>query len=767
MVHLFFGLLLALLSFGLIGIGPALFLNPGRNRWGVAIALAPVVGFVLVTIFGTYLTLADIKVARWTLPLLVVGTSMSLLLILLRHHTEQPRATPEGLHVAIWGASGFIFTLAVIAAPQMLGGLQFSVLRGNGTDSFNYIATADYLDREPLSWANRTDRQTLVDRDPSYELARELLITRWSTFMMLAFSSRTGQTPPYIFEYCFSLLCFLMAYGPAFLYARSLQLMLGAAALTAGAICVGFWAQVILDTRAQSQLNSIPVLLLFMLLLSRIEDRVAGTAPGAVYAIAGATGLSLEFLYPDILPLVVLTLLIFFATRLRSLDLASFSIRRYTLTCAVLLLGSLPMWKLLSRFAASQISYAAAGKNNWDLAYYSWLYSNLPAGFWGFGPLESSGTALSIMGGALVTLLGVALTILLAFALIHSLRKGGPGLRLAACTSAAAMVEFGYLAARDQRWAAAKGLSFGYAFVTLTLVGCFLAGSTGPGSILVGQWKRLAVACVMAFLLFQNALGIWRPWLTVRNEDYAHYIWHHGEYRRHSWDVNAIQKALAGQTGIAVWSDVSSGWVSEYLDFAFGGQVKFVNVGANLDPIQSPAGGRHLSTLPRYLIVENAVIPSSATAGLNAGVIAKTPEFSLVRGDSGGPALASVINPNGLEKTPDGRLYFWMGGNPTIFSLLSSTDGCAIFSGDAILGPSSNLPYRTLIVGSAASENRGSVVFNDGPVRWQARVRIGLNEVPVAVKEEAIQFLPADHRPLLLRVDNLKIEGRTCESNLP
>ena len=52
MLTLFFGLICALLACFVIGIGPSLFLVSGGRRLVFAIAVAPTVGFVLVTIFG-------------------------------------------------------------------------------------------------------------------------------------------------------------------------------------------------------------------------------------------------------------------------------------------------------------------------------------------------------------------------------------------------------------------------------------------------------------------------------------------------------------------------------------------------------------------------------------------------------------------------------------------------------------------------------------------------------------------------------------------
>jgi hypothetical protein len=761
--HLFLGLLWALLAFFLVGFGPSLYLWPARHRLGVAIAVAPVVGFVIVTIFGTYLTLMDITVARWTIPLLVAGATLSLSLTLWSLPAQETRATLEERRSGIWAAAGFVVTLVMIVAPQLLGGLQYSILRGNGTDSFNYVAAADYLDREPLSWAKQVDAQTLVNRDDSYTRASALLNTRWSSFMMLAFSSRVAQVLPYAFEYCFSLLCFLLAYGPAFIYGRKIGLRPRYAALTAMAICVGFWAQVILDTRAQSQLNSIPVSLFLVILVSGFEDRLTNGPSWTIYAAAGLTFVSLEFLYPEFLPLLALALLFFLLTRLRSLNLTLPVIRKYALAGIVILVASLPLRTLLVRFVTAQLSYASSGKNNWQLAYYAWLYSNPLAGFWGFGPLESGGTVLTLLSSAVVSILGLALTILLVLALIRALRNGPPPLCLAGCASLAAIIEFAYLGARGQLWAAAKGLSFGYAFFTLTLLGYCLAGSQSLKQFRSRPWRISAAACGLAFLVWQALLGVARPALAAWKHDYPHYIVHHAEYRRHAWDLSAFESTLAGEQGITVWSDVSNEWVSEYLDFALGGQVRFINIGADLDVVQLHAKSQERFRLPQYVIAENAALGSS-TPGATAGIVARTADFALLRANSGGPTLISVSNPNGLEKAPGGRTFFWMGNKPTVLTVMSSTDGCALFSGNAMFGPSSTLPYRTIVVGGTSPREFDEVLSHGGLFHWPLHVRAGFNELPVSIKEQATRQLAGDPRPLLLRIDDPSLEGKQCEA---
>jgi hypothetical protein len=759
MLHLILGLFWVLLALSIVGIGPALFLSFGRRRLSFAVAVAPATGFVLVTVFGTYLTQLDIPVSQWTVPLLMLGTVVSLILVLLwrRPDTATPGA-PEERRVALWGLGGAIFTLAVVVAPQVLGGPQFTTLRGNGTDAFTYISGANYLDTEPLSKAQgAAEGRLLVSHAETYEQARLyeevsfVLKGRWATYFMLAFSSRVAQVQPYAFEYTFSLLCFLLAYGPAFLYALVLGLKPSHAALSAAAICVGFWAQLILDMRAQSQLNSIPIMVLLFLLISGIEEGSDGVRSWPDYALTGITIVALTFLYPEIMPLVALALLIYFVMRFRSLGWRTSAVRMYGLTGGLALLGCLPQLQLLIRTEIGQMSSASSGRNDWHLAYFSWLYTNPPAGFWGFGPLEPAGTLLSWATSAMAGALGVALTMVFVLALVRGLKAGGPALRLAACVSISAFAEFVYLSVRDQRWAAGKGLSFGYMFFTLCLIGYVLAESAKERAVLAKwPWRKWAGSCALLFLFGQVALGLYRPVVAVSGREFNNYIHHHGGYRQHSWDVGEIQKVLDDKRGVSVWMDIPDKWVSEYFYLVLGSQVKLFNIAPDRDIIRSG------SQPPQYLIMERTLLDPTLSKSAS-GVVARTPEFYLLASGSGTPRLASIRNPNNLENTPDGRVFFWMGGDPTVFSVISFTKACAAFTGDSILGPSSDLPYRTLLVGGGPDQEAAPVVAATGKVKWLVALRAGVTDVAVAIKERATRSIPTDARPLMLRMDNLTV----------
>ena len=474
MSNVTFGLALNLLVFTAMGAGPALCLLSGPRRLALASAISPVVGFALTAIFGTYLTLLDLPVSRWCLPWIIVALSCSAALVvgcLLRGKTVFRHGGRRWVLLAV---CGFLVTTGLTVAPWSLGGLQYTILRGNGTDSFNYITAAGYLDREPFSWASRVDIQTLVDRQLSYERARHLLDVRWAAPMMLAFTSRVAGEPAYRFEYLFSVLCFLLAYGPVLVYARIfLKLRPRSALLAALAVCAGFWAQLIVDIRADGQQNSVPVLLLIALLIAHIEDRRTAEIHWKEHVLLGTMVLALLFFYPEVMPMVVLGCGVYLGIGLWRTPTPGRRLLGYFVSLGIVAVGAIPMAGFLTQFMKAQISSAVGNPNTWHISFFKWLYSDPFTGIWGLGPLVQH-TAPHLV---LLFLAGV-LTVALVAAAVRALwppSRASVGMRVAASFMFAACLEWVYLVLRKQYWAGAKGLSFGYVFLIFVLLGSALA----------------------------------------------------------------------------------------------------------------------------------------------------------------------------------------------------------------------------------------------------------------------------------------------------
>jgi hypothetical protein len=647
-------------------------------------------------------------------------------------------------------------------APQLAGGLQYSILRGNGSDSFNYVTVAGYLDNEPYSWAPHTDIQSLVDRHPSYKRARELLRARWTTSMMLAFTSRIGGVAPYRFEYSFSVLCFLVAFGPVFLFCRYLiRLSPIQSALTGIAVCSGFWAQLILDTRADSQQSSIPVLLLLAFLIGRIEmENSAGIWRREIILVALAAA-SLALLYPEILPMATFGFGLFFLVRMLERKASIASLVRIGAAACFALVVVTPVGRLLLTFFAGQMGLAAQLKIHWEQAYYPWLYSSPLSGLWGFGPLGVASLTFRlpwiIAGGIL------SATLVAAVIRAVSWRKqASTGALLASTLSVAALVQWAYLCSRGQLWAGAKGLSFGYPFLILAVIGyAFTVG--GQNSQRLGRfWRMGAKTGVFLMLLVQYGYAVARPVRAFIGVDDPNYIAEHGEYKRHDWNMAPFTDALRSHRGVTVWSNISNPWLADYIGLVLGWDVHLVNVGTSRDLEELHAPRQTLGRQPEYLFLES---DSSRPAIFPAGdLLAKNTELALIKLNGKVLTVIGINNPNGLEGDPH-TPFFWLGGKPSVVSVLSPGSGCSLLKGRFTIGPSSAARTKEvhLTLASDAGSGRQHVMVRDGWHQFLVRTKSGLNRFTLQVDDPPVRFLPSDRRPLLLRVDDLRFQLEPCD----
>src|ERR1700730_15501159 len=118
------GFFFNLIVMAVVGAGPSLFLIRGKDRWGVALGVCPVVGLVLISVAGTGLTLLDLPVSRWSRPLFIVGTLISIILILLSVFPDRT-AFPNASRRRQLAVPVVVFLCASVLAmtPQIVGGL--------------------------------------------------------------------------------------------------------------------------------------------------------------------------------------------------------------------------------------------------------------------------------------------------------------------------------------------------------------------------------------------------------------------------------------------------------------------------------------------------------------------------------------------------------------------------------------------------------------------------------------------------------------------
>lgn len=757
------GLLLNVLAFALVGIGPAWAVL--RERGALAAwLLAPAVGFVLTAVFGTGFTALNVPVSRWALPWLIGASLAGVAYCLARPFSlaATGRSCPAALALG-----GFLLTGLLLVAPLMVGGLCFSVFRGNGEDSFNYMAVAGYLDHEPISWADRVDRQALIERHQSYERVRQLLNTRWTSSALLAFSCRIAGVPLYRFEYAYSLLSFLLAYGPALLLALAAGLGRVPAAALALVMAAGFWGQFVLDIRAVSQVNSLPVLLLLALLVVWIEERVDPGTGWRLHVLLGLTAGAVIVLYPEIVPMAVLGLALYFISRVARREFRFHRVSGYALSLILAAAAAAPVSGMLVGFVAHQFSYASGGVNNWHQAYFGWLYANPLSGLWGLAPFAAEHrlgrSALLVASQWGVVLLGAAMTVML-LAAVFSLwgfrgRKVTPAGAVAAGLSLAALCQFAYLLIQGQLWAAGKGLSFGYPYLLLLVSAFAFTGLDGAGT-----WRqrlrRAAVACLVLWIASQCILALLRIPAARRGAEYAGYLEHHGEYRRHQWDLAPLVRALHGRSGATVWYLVSNQWMGDYLGLVLGWDVKLMSLQPARDVAVLGAPRPRLTGLPDFIITDQP--------GFTAGARARAGRLSLLSlSDRNRPVILEVLNPNGIEGEGSAP-FLWLGGGRTVIRLISAASGCALLHGRFILGPSAPDPNRgTLVLSGSAVTGVQRVVIHPGVAGVQFPVAAGINEIAVRVAERPVAFAPGDPRPLMVRLERLRAQSLVPFATVP
>jgi hypothetical protein len=752
MFDVVFGIILNLLAFTLIGIGPSLFLLSSENRLEAAAAIAPAFGFAMTSIACTYLTLLDYPVSDWTGIWLVAGAFISLVLCVAAFLKGRARHTSVNRQFFLFLAVGIVVTMILVTTPMVIGGLHFTVLRGNGADSFNYITLGRYLDHEPYSWAKSASFQALIDRDPSYPIAEKLLNYRWTTSAMLAWTARIAHVPIYRFEYGYTLLSFISSFGLIFF----LSLMTGMrriyALFVALAICVGFWAQFVLDTRAFSQIDALCMVLLLVLLIARIEGTSAKAAIGE-YVLVGIILLAIILLYIEIIPLVVSGMAIFWGVKFLH---KRYLIRKsiwYLLSFAIALAGVLPAKAVLFPYLKNQLVSAAGVKNDWHNYFFRWFYSDPVTGLWGLPSPQLVPIRI------VISLLGILLSLLLLYAMINVIffkKKEYPSaVFLIASFALASFIAFFYLFFNDRLWAAGKVLSVGYPYILLLPIAFGLTTAQDQTFTLSTALKKIIKGAIVLWILIQIALGIYRWTIPLNGKEYPKYIVHHDDYRRHDWNITALADALHDTRNASVWIAVSSRWVAEYLGFVFGDRCKLLNLSKiRYLEISPPMPAQ----MPQYLILDKVF----NTDDMSSKFIAQNSELLLIKVEK--KSLENLIvlglfNPNGMEADSQGSSFFWMGGSATSLRLFSPRGGHVVLTAEFTMGP--NLPERMdrrMIIYSHDKKLR-EIIITRQTKAIRIPVQKGLNEIKMEISDKPTidKLYTGDTRPMLLGIHCLKI----------
>ena len=501
-------------------------------------AISPVIGLAVLTLLTTYLGLLGI-------PLGAASKNIALGIVILAAISLASRPGPvfekNGILRLVEYLVPLFVTALLIALPFIIGGYQFAILRGNGTDAFNYVTMADGLSRFPLDWILTQTKETLSAQSPNFSLAQDLLKTRWSTSALLAFASGAFGISPVEFEYVFTLTLMLVLFNAlvgALSATRSLtQLTVWLPVV----FVVGFWGQFTLDIRAFSQIASLPILVLLIGWLLSHADR-----PGPIFrygvSLTAILFAALFFQYPEIvvafLPGAGLIFLIRLWRAHKESGLTAEDVMALVSVSFVTLLLSAPLIKFVIGFAFEQGRFAVNKSLGWEGAYFAWM-KNPIRGLWGMGVNPGLGSSYLDNAFAVVAfIIALGLTLGVAFraAMLVQTRQRMHGnlpemglLLLAASGLMGGVV----LVARENIWAAGKVLSY-FAILIPIWMAIYLSTrkSVVSSSRLYKAASHILWVSIFAWGAMNLVLAVARVAHATNGSDFPGYIAQHGEYRR-------------------------------------------------------------------------------------------------------------------------------------------------------------------------------------------------------------------------------------------
>jgi hypothetical protein len=613
--------------FFLIGLGPALFLLPKSDvndtAEGQSWELAPCFGLCLTLIVSGALIELELPVAHWWYVWLGLAGAGSLAYAWFRR-----RKPYGGFGREERRSLGVTFaTLVIVIAPVLIGGAAFSVLRGNAWDTFNYIEMAYVLDELPYRKTLESNYQELADQAPEYAMGRAMLTSRWQTSAVLAFCARAAGVSVYRCEYAYPALMFVLAAGPAFRLGRKVGLGPTQAALAALALTTGFYAQVLLDLRAFSHGNSLPLLLFGTLAVVRCcNGQVALLAlVRPLIAVAVFTG-ALLLAYQEIVPFVGLAGAI---GMVRAMLIRTLTVRTAAALTAAVLAGvvlALPCADILFSFMHSQLTAAVTTDLPFHQALFPWLLKWSRAGFWGLNFVAHVPGMNEVFGqdvpAIFLMVLSAPLWLLLFRAFVlpwkpvaagSGNRESGvscdrhlplpaaepPALTFLCAFLIAGAVQCALLLALHKMYPACKSFLYAIPFALLALPA--LAVRQRQSAVALGRPLRRAAACchwiAIGWLVVQCCWGVLRIGCAATECDYVAYsrgVSQHPYYRQHDLDLRTFQSILAERRSVldrplVIRVVTDDFFLNRYLTFVFRDQRVVLAKG-----IFNPKDGREL-----------------------------------------------------------------------------------------------------------------------------------------------------------------------------
>lgn len=534
-------LFLLYFTLSLIGYGGSLFVF-GKNysRWICFCIWAPILGLTWLTLCGTGLIFLNYPVSSWSGVILLLSLIVSFFISWISMKGPIEPVTKSYLEAFYWFLSGGFVALILLALPVILGGLNFTLLRGNGADSFNYILMADLLEHIPYDVAVNASPDWLTFKHSFYPLAQSLILsTRWPVSMLLALFSRWLDIPVYQFEYSFSLFFLLLEYAVVFLLALKCRFKPYLSMLFALSICLGFWGQWLVDIRAQSQISVMPIIIALMILLVHLEKKNKEQYWKESLCFFGMMG-ALFLLYIEVIPIVFFGgFLLWVGQCFKKSPNVRSLLPYYGIAFLCILLLMLPHFDYWVTILTGGLKQATDFKNTWENSYFLWLYANPLAGIWGLGMF--SGKLPQWIGSIVGFLLTVLSFMNIKWIYQHRAVKEISPVDIILAVFFAGAVSFFYLFCHHQFWAAGKAIS--YVYPLLLILPMLVVFGVEHEKMASWYWKGARIVAWF-WLGFQIVLSFIHIYNVTQDKEYSRYMSFNGLYKQHIWQSADIENAV-------------------------------------------------------------------------------------------------------------------------------------------------------------------------------------------------------------------------------
>ena len=515
---------------------------PGRAILGIfrphlgaleAWSTAPVIGMAFWTLISTYLVYMDIPLATISRLFVAIICILSILWLVRKRFHGQLSSSLSPFFSDYWVILFLVAT--ILALPFFIGGYEFAILRGNGTDAFNYVTMSDALSHFSLKWIQGQSTIVLAENSPTLPLAQSLLATRWSTSALLAMMANALGISSIEFEYVFTLVLMLVLFNALASVMTANRMLSRLTLVLSMAFVVGFWGQFILDIRAFSQIASLPFLVLSVgrVTSPNTSDEVLRYGVFLTSLIIAA----LIFQYPEVVLAYSpgFALIIFLRLwRQRHCDVVLYIRQRknYIFSGLLSLLMISPLIGFMFNFASSQAKFALGANIGWDSAYFSWMKQPI-LGVWGLGINPSLNLNVDIYFHWFAITIAIALTLIFFAWCLYCLKPFCKKLFTADFFLLVLITSgiFGYalLGWRGNLWSVGKLVSFFSILIPIWMAQLLFR------SELFFKSKKLKIAYIILTSLWILACFVYAGARIVHSHnglDFPGYIQSHGEYKR-------------------------------------------------------------------------------------------------------------------------------------------------------------------------------------------------------------------------------------------